>query len=89
MTEPSRRDRFKPAELVSLSLVIALFGGLVVLLSTRDLVLSIVFFGVIFIVTLVTIALLVLAIKPNDAEKLDLDEQDKGQQKGGPQDRGH
>lgn len=77
MTEPSRRDRFKPAELLTLSAVIALFGGLVVLLSTRDLVLSLIFFGVIFIVTLVTIALLVLAIKPNDEEKLDLKEQDR------------
>lgn len=78
MIEPSRRDRFKPAELVSLSLVIALFGGLVVLLTTRDVVLSLVFFGIIFILTLVTIALLVLAIKPDDEEKFDLDEQDRG-----------
>lgn len=78
MTEPSRRDRYRPAELITLSLVIALFGGLVTLMSTRDLVLALVFFGVIFILTLVTIALLVMAMKPDEEEKQDLDEQDRG-----------
>lgn len=78
MTEPSRRDRFRPAELVILSLVIAAFGGLVTLMSTRDLVLTLVVFGIIFILTLITIALLVMAVKPDDAEKQELDEQAGG-----------
>ena len=78
MTEPSRRDRYRPAELIGLSSIIALFGGLVTLMSTRDVVLALIFFGVIFILTLMTIALLVMAIKPNDAEKDDLDEQNRG-----------
>lgn len=78
MTEPSRRDRFRPAELITLSMVIAGFGGLVTFMSTRDLVLALIFFGVIFILTLMTIALLVMAIKPDADEKHDLDEQDRG-----------
>lgn len=78
MTEPNRRDRFRPAELITLSLVIAAFGGLITFMSTRDLVLATIFFGVIFILTLVTIALLVMAIKPDADEKNDLDEQNRG-----------
>lgn len=75
MTEPSRRDRFRPAELIGLSLVIAVFGALVTLLTTRDLVLTLIAFGIIFSLTLVTIALLVMAIKPDDNEKQDLAQQ--------------
>ncbi|MHA6669699.1 hypothetical protein ACX3O0_12600 [Homoserinimonas sp. A447] len=78
MTEPTRRDRFRPAELIGLSAIIALFGGLVTLMSTRDLVLALIFFGIIFILTLMTIALLVMAIKPDQAEEQDLEEQNRG-----------
>jgi heme A synthase len=78
MTEPTRRDRFRPAELVILSLVIAAFGGLVTLMTTRDLMLTLIVFGIIFILTLMTIALLVMAVKPDDAEKQELDEQNGG-----------
>ncbi|HEU4807693.1 MAG TPA: hypothetical protein VFT01_05475 [Homoserinimonas sp.] len=78
MTEPSRRDRFRPAELIGLSLIIAAFGGVVTLMSTRDLVLALIFFGIIFILTLMTIALLIMAIKPDAAEKEDLDDQNRG-----------
>lgn len=78
MTEPTRRDRLRPTELLTLSLVIAFFGGLVVFLTTRELVLALIFLGVIFIITLVTIALLVLAVKPDDDERHDLDEQNRG-----------
>ncbi len=77
MTEPSRRDRYRPAELVTLSGVIGLFGGLVTLMSTRDLVLALIALGLIFIITLVTIALLVLATKPSEEEQEDLDEQNR------------
>ena len=78
MTTPSRQDRLKPLEFIVLSAIISGFIGLVVLLSTRQPVLSLVFFGVAFIVTLVTIAMLSLAVKPDEAEKMDLGEQDKG-----------
>lgn len=78
MTEPSRRDRFRPAELIGLSAIIAGFGGLVALMSTRDLVLALISFGIIFILTLMTIALLVMAIKPDKAEEQDLEGQNRG-----------
>lgn len=78
MTEPTRRDRFRPAELILLSAGIAAFGGLVTLMSTRDLVLTLIVLGLVFILSLMTIALLVMAVKPDDAEKQDLDEQNGG-----------
>ena len=76
--KPSRSEILKPAELVGLSGVMALFLGLVILMSTREPVLALIGFGVTFIVVLVVIAMLVLGIKPNDAEKTDLDEQNNG-----------
>lgn len=75
MSEPTRRERYRPAELIALSAFIGLFGGLVVLLVTRDPIFAVVAFGISFIVTLVSIALLILAIKPDDAERSDIDEQ--------------
>ncbi|MET4782837.1 hypothetical protein [Glaciihabitans sp. UYNi722] len=76
MTTPSRQDRLRPLEFIVLSAVIAVFIGLVVLLTTREPMLALIFFGIAFIVSLVAIAMFSLAIKPGDAEKTDLDEQD-------------
>ena len=53
----------------------ALFVGITILLTTRELVLSAIGFGVTFIVALVVIAMLVLGMKPNASEQVDLDEQ--------------
>lgn len=63
MTQPSRRDRMRPAELVGFAAVLAVFVGLVVLLSTRDFSLAVVFLGVVFIVVLVVVAMLGLSVK--------------------------
>ena len=41
--QPSRRARTRPAELLGLSGVLALFVGLTVLMSTRDVVLALIF----------------------------------------------
>jgi len=73
---PSRRDRLRPFEYVVMSAVIAVFIGLVVVLSTRQVTLALIFAGVTFIVSLVVIAMLALAAKPDDAEQIDLTEQD-------------
>jgi membrane protein implicated in regulation of membrane protease activity len=78
-TPPSRRDRTRPLELLALSGGFALFAGLVVLMSTREPVLALVFAGIAFIVSLVVLAMLALAVRPDKDEKLDLDEQDRGQ----------
>jgi hypothetical protein len=58
--QPSRRERFRPAELIGLSLAAGLFTGLVVLLTARDLGLAVIFLGVAFIVALVVLAMLAL-----------------------------
>ena len=79
MAVPSLRDRTRPVELIGLSAIFAVFVGLVVLMSTREFVLALVFFGLAFIVSLVGLAMLSLAVRPTGDEKLDLDEQDRGQ----------
>jgi hypothetical protein len=58
--KPSRRDRFRPAELVGLAAVVGLFAGLVVLLTTRDIGLAVIFLGVAFIASLLILAMLAL-----------------------------
>ncbi|PZE79739.1 hypothetical protein [Curtobacterium sp. MCBD17_032] len=60
MTTPSRRDRLRPAELLGISAIIAVVVGLVVLMSTREPTLALVFFGVGFIVVVVVMAMLQL-----------------------------
>lgn len=62
---PSRRDRLKPLELVGFSAVLAVFTGLVVLLTTRDIVLALIFLGVAFIVVVMVVALVGLGGKPS------------------------
>ena len=65
---PSRRDRLRPLEFIVLAAIAAVFIGLVVLLSTREPILALVFAGIAFIVVLVVIAMLSLAAKPSDQE---------------------
>lgn len=79
MAGPSFRDRTKPVELIVISAVLGLFAGLVVLMSTREIILALIFLGIAFIVSLVVLAMLALAVAPTGDEKLDLDEQDRGQ----------
>ena len=76
--QPSRSDRLRPAELVGLSGAMALFVGIVVLLTTRELTLAFIGLGVTFIIALVSIAMFALGMKPNAAEESDLDEQNHG-----------
>ncbi|HSP52925.1 MAG TPA: hypothetical protein VLO00_08520 [Cryobacterium sp.] len=76
--KPTRSEKLKPIELVGFSGVMAVFLGLVVLMSTRDVVLALIGFGGTFILVLVVIAMLVLGMKPNPAELSDLDEQNHG-----------
>ena len=65
MNQPSRRDRLRPAEYVMLSGFMALFGGLIVLMVTRDPLIAIVLAGLIFVIVIIGIAMLVLAVSPN------------------------
>lgn len=81
-TTPSRRDRFRPLELLGFSGVVAIFIGLIVLMSTRQVSLTFIFAGITFIVTLMTIAMLSLASKPTGEERLDMRQQDREQDSG-------
>lgn len=83
MSKPHWRERLKPVELLVLSAVLGLFAGLVVFMSTRDIMLGLIFLGLAFIVSLVVLAMLALAVEPNLEEKLDLREQNE------EEDRGH
>lgn len=76
MTTPTLRDRTKPLEIIIVSAVLGVFTGLVVLMSSRDISLSSISAGIVFIVCLVAMAMFVLAIKPNKQELLDIEEQD-------------
>ncbi len=64
MTEPSRRDRTRPAELLGLSAVLGAATGVIAFFGTRSLLLAAEFAGVAFIVSLVGFAMLLLAVSP-------------------------
>lgn len=74
--QPTRRDRFLPAELLGISAGLGVFVGLIVLIATRELILAGVALGVAFILALVLMALFALAFKPTAAEVEDIAEQD-------------
>ena len=77
---PNRRDRTRPAELLGLSGVLAVFVGLISFMATRDIILALIALGVTFILVLVTLATLALTVNstPTGEEREDLDEQDRG-----------
>jgi hypothetical protein len=64
MTEPTRKDRLRPAELLGFCGVLAVFTGVVVLLSTRDIALAAIGLGITFIVAVVVVVMLLLTGKP-------------------------
>lgn len=72
-----RSDRTRPAELLGLSGVIAVFVAAIALMSSRDLMIAVIALGGVFIIALVTFATINLTETPSDAEQLDLDEQDR------------
>jgi hypothetical protein len=74
MSQPTRRDRYRPVEFIGLSFVIALVAALVVLMSSRDLKFALIVLGISFVGCLVLIAMFVLAMKPNKEEINDIEE---------------
>lgn len=77
MTKPSRKDRLRPLEYLLMAGGFALFSALVTLMVTRDPLVTVISFGVVFILALLTLALLALAMKPDEAELNDLEEQNR------------
>lgn len=54
----------RPFEFIGVALIVGIFTGLVVLVSTRDVPLAFIWLGVAFIVMLVASATIVLMVKP-------------------------
>ena len=72
MAKSTRSERLRPLELVGAAAGVALFVGVIVLVSTRDLSVALIFLGAAFIVALVLLAMLALATGPIGTET-DLD----------------
>jgi hypothetical protein len=79
MAEPTWRDRTRPAELLGLSAVFAIFVAAVTLGAARDIKLAAIALGVTFILSLVTLATIAITGNASAEERRDLDEQDRGQ----------
>jgi len=70
----SRRDRMRPFEVIGLAVIVAVFTGIVVISTTRNLTLAAIWLGVAFIVMLVGSATVVLMIQPKKQELADIEE---------------
>jgi hypothetical protein len=60
----ARNDKTRPAELVGLSATAAIFVGAIVLMVTRDVALASITGGGTFVVTIISLAMMVLAMSP-------------------------
>ncbi|TQL46574.1 hypothetical protein FB562_2098 [Homoserinimonas aerilata] len=76
-TQPSRKDRMRPLEYLLIGGGISVFSGLITLMVTRDIEITAIVTGIIFILSMMTLALLALAMKPDSAELDDIDAQNK------------
>jgi preprotein translocase subunit Sec61beta len=65
MTEPTARITLRPAELVGLAGIVAVFVALITLMATRELIFSLIVLGGAFVLGLITLAMLMLAVTPN------------------------
>ncbi len=70
----SRRDRMRPFEVIGLAVIVAVFTGIVVISTTRNLTLAAIWLGVAFIAMLVVSATVVLMIQPRKEELADIEE---------------
>jgi sugar phosphate permease len=65
---PSRREVLKPAEYVGGAAIAAVFTALIVIFTTRDWNLTLISAGGVFIIVLMSLALLSMTVKPNPGE---------------------
>ncbi|MFK4729582.1 hypothetical protein ROT00_07855 [Agromyces mediolanus] len=72
--QPSRRELLRPAEYVGGAAIAAIFVGVVVLIATRDWMLTLIGTGGVFIIVLMVLALLQMALKPDAFEQAELAE---------------
>jgi len=66
MTEPTKRQRTRPIELLAISAGLALFVGVVAGLASRSPLLAVIAVGVVFIVALVVLAMLEVVVRKED-----------------------
>jgi hypothetical protein len=66
MTEPTKRQRTRPIELLAISAGLALFVGVVAGLASRSPLLAVIAIGVVFIVALVVMAMLEVVVRKDD-----------------------
>jgi hypothetical protein len=64
----------RPFEVIGLAVIVGVFSGIVVILSTRNLTLAAIWMGVAFIAMLVLSATVVLMIQPRKEELADIEE---------------
>lgn len=62
---PAKRIRLTPGELFGFSGVLGVFAGLIVLMSSRSITLTLIFAAIAFVVSLGFVALLGVGAKPN------------------------
>ena len=65
---PSRRDVLRPAEYVGGAAIAAVFTAAIVLMVTRDWLITLIALGGVFIIVLMVLALLAMTVKPNSGE---------------------
>ncbi|MBM7502859.1 ABC transporter ATP-binding protein [Agromyces aurantiacus] len=65
---PSRRDVLRPAEYVGGAAIAAVFTAAIVLMVTRDWLITLIALGGVFIIVLMVLALLAMTVKPNPGE---------------------
>lgn len=70
---PTLRERTRPVELLGIAGVLAIFTALISFMATRDLVLSLIFAGLAFIVSLVVLAMLALSVSPDGEERAEIE----------------
>jgi VIT1/CCC1 family predicted Fe2+/Mn2+ transporter len=64
MTEPTRRERLRPLELIGMSAIIGVAFGVITYFAIRDLLVAVEVLAGAFIVSLVVFAMLLLAVTP-------------------------
>jgi len=75
-TEPRRptwRERTRPAELLGIAGILAIFTALISFMASRELVLSLIFGALAFIISLVVLAMLALAVAPDGEEQAEIE----------------
>lgn len=70
---PGLRERTRPAELLGIAGVLAIFTALITFMASREIVLALILGGVAFMIALVVLAMLALAVAPDGEERAEIE----------------